>query len=70
MSRFHPQHCVAYIYHNGHKLMTSYSYKHTGGYHEVASNTMVLSLKVKDLLWIGTTHGEYCHGYPYTGFSG
>ncbi|KAK3106267.1 hypothetical protein FSP39_016341 [Pinctada imbricata] len=64
------QSCYAFIYHNGHKLMMTYSYEHTGGYHEVASNTIVLSLKKNELVWIGTTHGTYCYGYPYTGFSG
>ncbi|KAK3105618.1 hypothetical protein FSP39_001947 [Pinctada imbricata] len=70
MSAADKERCIAYIYHNGHKLMTSHSYEHSGGYHEVASNTMVLSLKEKDLVWIGTKTGTFCYGYPYTGFSG
>ncbi|KAK3106680.1 hypothetical protein FSP39_025036 [Pinctada imbricata] len=70
MSAANKESCYAYIYHNGHKLMMSHSYEHSGGYHEVASNTMVLSLKKNELVWIGTTHGTYCYGYPYTGFSG
>ncbi|KAK3108772.1 hypothetical protein FSP39_015309, partial [Pinctada imbricata] len=68
MSRTEKQYCYASIYHKGHKLMMSHSYD--GGGYEVASNTMVLSLKVDDDVWIGTTHGKYCYGYPYTGFSG
>ncbi|KAK3106091.1 hypothetical protein FSP39_012598 [Pinctada imbricata] len=70
MSRNDKQHCFAYIYHNGSRKMMTHSYEGKGGYHEVASNTMVLSLRVNDLVWIGTTLGKYCYGYPYTGFSG
>ncbi|KAK3105816.1 hypothetical protein FSP39_006320 [Pinctada imbricata] len=70
MSEAYKRGCNAYIYHNGHRLMMSHSYEHSGGYHEVASNTMVLSLKKNEPVWIGTTTGTYCYGFPATGFSG
>ncbi|KAK3086041.1 hypothetical protein FSP39_012534, partial [Pinctada imbricata] len=70
MSESYKKSCHASIYHNGHKLMMTHSYENNNGYHEVASNTMVLSLKVNELVWIGTSSGTYCYGYPYTGFSG
>ncbi|KAK3109087.1 hypothetical protein FSP39_022719, partial [Pinctada imbricata] len=70
MSRTQKQYCYSHIYHNGHKLMMTYSFEANGGDHEVASNTMVLSLKLDDRVWIGTITCYYGFGYPYTGFSG
>ncbi|KAK3106119.1 hypothetical protein FSP39_013125 [Pinctada imbricata] len=62
--------CSASIYHNGSKKMVTYSSEGKGGYHEVASNTIVLSLKLNDQVWIWLKSGGYCYGYPNTGFSG
>ncbi|KAK3104977.1 hypothetical protein FSP39_014499, partial [Pinctada imbricata] len=62
--------CYAYIYHNGNQLLESYSVEANGGYYEVASNTIVLTLTVGDHVWIQTATGTHCYGYPYTAFSG
>ncbi|KAK3089076.1 hypothetical protein FSP39_000591 [Pinctada imbricata] len=60
-----------YLYHNGNRLMRSYSEDNGNeGHFEGASTTIVLSLVVGDSVWIQTTTGTYCYGYPITGFSG
>ncbi|KAK3104659.1 hypothetical protein FSP39_007294, partial [Pinctada imbricata] len=70
MSKYASEYCIAYIYHNGNQLLASHSYEDNGGYWEVASNTILLTLTVGDHVWIQTSVGKYCYGYPYTAFSG
>ncbi|KAK3106269.1 hypothetical protein FSP39_016407 [Pinctada imbricata] len=70
MSRSSSEYCYAYIYHNSIKLLMSNSYESNAGYHEVASNTIVLMLSVGDMVWIQTDTCKYGYGYPYTAFSG
>ncbi|KAK3105264.1 hypothetical protein FSP39_021288 [Pinctada imbricata] len=70
MSRSASQYCKAYIYHNGNPLLLSHSIEGNGGTYEVASNTILLTLTVGDQVWIKTETGTYCHGYPFTAFSG
>ncbi|KAK3105939.1 hypothetical protein FSP39_009025 [Pinctada imbricata] len=63
--------CNTYIYNNGNKMMMSYSHDNGGSGNEEASTTILLSLMTGDHVWIETAPGSvYCHGYPYTGFSG
>ncbi|KAK3105058.1 hypothetical protein FSP39_016358 [Pinctada imbricata] len=70
MSGRDSEECAVYIVHNGVKLMESDSDNEGNHQYEVASNTITLVLVKGDRVWIQTTHGNNCMGYPYTGFSG
>ncbi|KAK3106112.1 hypothetical protein FSP39_012968 [Pinctada imbricata] len=70
MSGSFSQNCFAYIYHNNAELLRSHSQEANKGYHEVASNTITLSLSVGDTVWIQTHTCIFGYGYPYTAFSG
>ncbi|KAK3104723.1 hypothetical protein FSP39_008651 [Pinctada imbricata] len=70
MSASDSDYCVGNIYHNGNRLLQTFSHERNGGYDETASNTILLKLIVGDHVWIQTDSGTFCFGYPYTGFSG